>query len=45
MSRLLAGWDEGATAEALVAFVRDTRRMPDYDELVARLRTITLTRV
>jgi hypothetical protein len=42
---LLAGWDEQMTAEALVGFVRDTHRMPDYDELVSRLRALTLTRV
>jgi hypothetical protein len=42
---LLAGWDEETTTEALVAFVRDTRRMPDYDELVARLQALALTRV
>ncbi|QWZ08831.1 hypothetical protein KRR39_02970 [Nocardioides panacis] len=42
---LLSGWDERTTSEALVAFVKDTRRMPDYDELVSRLRALTLTRV
>ena len=42
---LLSGWDERMTTEALVAFVRDMRRMPNYDELVTRLRALTLTRV
>lgn len=42
---LLSGWDERTTTEALVGFVRDTRRMPDYDELVSRLRALTLARV
>lgn len=42
---LLSGWDEQMTTEALVGFVRDTRRMPDYDELVSRLRALTLARV
>jgi hypothetical protein len=34
---LLDRCDEAATSEALVAFVRSQRRMPDYDELVSAL--------
>ena len=42
---LLSGWDEQMTTEALVGFVRDMRRTPNYDEMVTRLRALTLTRV
>lgn len=34
---LLDRCDEAATSEAVVGFVRQQRRMPDYDELVAAL--------
>ena len=36
---LLDPCDEVATSEALVGFVRQQRRMPDYDELVNVLTT------
>ncbi len=42
---LLSGWDEQMTTEALVGFVRDMRRTPNYDEMVTRLRALTLARV
>ena len=34
---LLDRCDEAATSEAVVGFVRQQRRMPDYEELVAAL--------
>ncbi len=36
---LLAGWDEQAASEALVAFVRDMRRFPDYNDFVSMHQT------
>lgn len=40
---LLDPCDEVATSEALVDFVRQQRRMPDYDELVNVLTTPMVT--
>ena len=36
---LLAGWDERAASEALVEFVRDRRRFPDYNDFVSMHQT------